>query len=232
MFEKKPVKRKARKQARLARPRSSKPSKPFPFLSLPAELRDYIYELALTDGDGISLVSKTKAFRRTIARSRAALYNDEATVPAYNSFIPNLLAANKQIHSEGIGYLYQQRIVLEDTMALHTFLAAIGPTNRLRLSNVTVRSWGHGRGTHKAMNVAALTLLAGCTNLKVFNLDCRIGWLRTPRDLARQLYRDGHYFLEAYGVFSNSYSAPSLGLAGERSCIPIYCLEIANHNLL
>ena len=220
MFEKKPVKRKARKQARLARPRSSKPSKPFPFLSLPAELRDYIYELALTDGDGISLVSKTKAFRRTIARSRASLYNDEgyyshgpdrifsgdegtdeATVPAYNSLIPNLLAANKQIQSEGIGYLYQQRIVLEDTMALHTFLAAIGPANRLQLSNVTVRSWGHGRGTHKAMNVAALTMLAGCTNLKVFNLDCKIGWLRTPRDLARQLYRDGHYFLEAYGMF-------------------------------
>ena len=199
----------------MTRPRSSKPFEPFPFLSLPAELRDYIYELALTDDDGISLVSQTKSFRRTIARSRVALYNDEGYYSrgsnriwrsdvededaAYNSLTPNLLAVNKQIHSEGVGYLYKQRIILEDTMALHTFLAAIGPTNRLQLSDVTVRNWGYGRGTHKAMNVAALTMLAGCTNLKTFHLDCKIGYLRTPRDLARQLYRDGHYFLEAYG---------------------------------
>lgn len=213
------MKRKTRKQARWTRAKSSKPTKPFPFLSLPAELRDCIYEMALTDDRGIFLVSKTKSFRRTIARGREAYVddpnhtssddreNDEVTEPVHNSLIPNLLAVNKQIHFEGIGYLYKQRIVLEDTMALHTFLAAIGPTNRLQLSGVTVRSWGYGRGTHKAMNVAALTLLGGCTNLKVFDLDCQIGHLRTPRDLARQLYRDGHYFLEAYGAANGKKDA-------------------------
>jgi hypothetical protein len=169
--------------------------------------------LALTDEDGISLVSKTKAYRRTIARSfvydsdghyycgrhRLNPTAEENAEPPYNALTPNLLAVNKQIHAEGLGCLYKQPIILEDTMALHTFLAAIGPINRLQLSKVTVKGWGNGRGTHKAMNVAALTMLAGCTNLKVFNLDCKIGGLRQPKHLAQQLYRDGHYFFEAYG---------------------------------
>ena len=204
----------SRKKLRFTKPRPKKPSKPFPFLSLPAELRDYIYELALTDDNGISLVSKTKAFRRTIARGfvhscdsysdgRGGFIpnddNDEACEPTYNSLAPNLLAANKQLRSEGLGYLYKQPIILEDTMALHTFLTAIGPTNRLQLSNLSVKGWGSGRGTHKAMNVAAFAMLAGCTNLRVLNLACRIGWLRQPKHLAQQLYRDGHYFFEAYG---------------------------------
>lgn len=185
---------------------------------MPAELRDYIYELALTEEGGLSLVSKTKAYRRTIARgmiydgdgsyylpnrrTRRKDYNDESDEAevAFNHLSPNILAVNKQIHSEAIGYLYKQPLVLEDTMALHTFIAAIGPTNRLRISDLTVRGWGSGRGTHKAMNVASLTMLAGCTNLKSFNLDCNIGWLRAPKHLARQIYRDGHYFLEAYGA--------------------------------
>ena len=194
-------------------------------MSLPPELRDWIYELALTDDNGITLVSKTKAFRRTIARSPLQTIEgnyycrmrharqqlgqkiDKDVEPEANPLAPNLLAVNKQIYSEGIGYLYKQSIILEDTMALHTFLAAIGPTNRLQLTDVTVRGWGNGRGTHKAMNVAALMMLAGCTNLRIFNLDCRIGWLRQPKHLAQQLYRDGHYFFEAYGAANGKKDA-------------------------
>lgn len=190
-------------------------------MSLPPELRDYIYELALTDDNGITLVSKTKAQRRTICRGtvydddggryRGRYYipegSEEGPEPTYNSLAPQLLAVNRQIHSEGLGYLYKQPIVLEDTMALHTFLAAIGPTNRLQLSDIGIKRWGTGRGTHKAMNVAALTILAGCTNLKVFNFDCRIGWLRRPKFLAQQIYRDGHYFLEAYGAANGKKDA-------------------------
>ena len=63
---KKPTKPK--KRAKVTVPRSKKPQKPFPFLALPAELRDYIYELALTDEGGLALTSKNKGFRRTIAR--------------------------------------------------------------------------------------------------------------------------------------------------------------------
>ena len=205
------------KKAKPNPPKSKKSSKPFPFLSLPAELRDYIYELALTDGGGLAIVSKTKAFRRTIARGfisdgdgwhyhfnghrRRDVYDaDGGMRDTYNTLAPNLLAVNKQIHAEAIGYLYKQPLIFEDTMALHTFLAAIRPSNRLQLSELVIKGWGNGRGTHKAMNFCAMTILADCINLKSLNLDCNIGWFRSPQQLAGQIYRDGHYFLEAYGT--------------------------------
>ena len=187
-------------------------------MALPAELRDYIYELVLTDEDGLALVSKTRAYRRTIARG-IILVDDtwhysrnrrrirtidhvesEDGNISYNDLAPNLLAVSKQIHAEAVGYLYKQPIMLEDTMALHAFLAAIGPSNRRQITDLTVKQWGNGRGTHKAMNFASLTLLAGCTNLRALNLDCQIGWVRQPKNLARQIYRDGHCFLEEYGA--------------------------------
>ncbi|KAK3696068.1 hypothetical protein LTR37_018149 [Vermiconidia calcicola] len=227
-------KSKAKKRAKLTPSRPKKPQKPFEFMSLPAELRDYIYELALVDPEGITVVSKTKAYRRTVARGaisdngngfypgRSRGYHrrryinldddedgDESQEPELDpkQLIPALLAVNKQVRAEATGYLYQQSIILEDTMALHTFLAAIGPANRSQVADLTIRAWGTGRGTHKAMNVAALTLLSTCTNLKSFNLDCEIGWLREPKNLARRLYRDGHYFFEAYGVANGKKDA-------------------------
>lgn len=117
-----------------------------------------------------------------------------------NSLSPNLLAVNKQINAEGAAWLYQQPLILEDTMALHTFIASIGPANRQKITEIWVKGWGIGRGTHKAMNVAALTGLADCTNLKLLYFDCDIGYSRRDRDLARQLYRDGHYFFERFGT--------------------------------
>lgn len=117
-----------------------------------------------------------------------------------NSLTPALLAVNKQIHAEGTTWLYQQRIVLEDTTTLHTFLAAIGPTNRQIVTEIVVKGWGCGRGSHKAMNVAALTSAAECTNLKIFRLDCHVEYYRHPKGTARQLYRDGHYFFERFGA--------------------------------
>lgn len=197
-----------------------KPQKPFPFLSLPAELRDYIYELALTEEGGVTLVSVTKAQRRTVRRGeiisdeyyyhhRGGVRMDGSdTLPAQQtSLIPNLLAVNKQIQAEATAWLYQQPIILEDTMALHTFLAAIGPSNRNAVTDIVVKGWGRGRGTHKAMNVAGMTSLADCPNLKRLRLDCDIAWRRDPKSLARQLYRDGHFFFERFGVVKGKKDA-------------------------
>lgn len=169
----------------------------------------------------MTVVSKTKAYRRTVGRGLIYASNENShwynrrysrrsqteTIPQSTDLSPNLLAVCKQMRAEGIGYLYKQHIMLADTMSLHAFLAAIGPTNRLQLSHISVREWGNGRGTHKAMNFASLTLLADCTNLKKLNLDCNIGWLRQPKQLARQIFRDGHYFLEAYGAANGSKDA-------------------------
>ncbi|KAK5170294.1 uncharacterized protein LTR77_004881 [Saxophila tyrrhenica] len=200
-----------KKRAKFTKPAAKKSTKPFPFLSLPAELRDYIYEFALVEPEGLKLSAKTKSHRRTIARDTAGYWkyrrgrkhwisSDGENTTQHTPLVPNLLAVNKQIHDEAVGYLYKQQIILEDTMALHAFIAAIGPTNRLQLEDLVVRGWGCGRGTHKAMNFASLTLLASCTNLKSLFFDCNIGWSRTAKQTARQLHRDGHYFLEAYAA--------------------------------
>lgn len=121
--------------------------------------------------------------------------------------VPNLLAVNRQIRDEASSILYKQEIILEDTTALHTFIAQIGPYNRELLSDVTIKGWGSGRGVHKGHNFAALTILSTCTNLKTLFIDCTVGWSRPPKQLARQIFRDGHYFLEAFGVANGRYDA-------------------------
>ncbi|KAK3111505.1 hypothetical protein LTR53_013186 [Teratosphaeriaceae sp. CCFEE 6253] len=199
--------RRAAKKAKTSASVTSKPKKagkPFPFLMLPPELRDYIYELALVDQADLTLVSKTKKY--VASKSSQSQSQSTGGEPAHTELIPALLAVNKQIHAEGIGYLYQQPIVLEDTYALHSFLAALGG-NRTQVTDLTVKGWGVSRGAHKAMNFSGLTLLSDCTNLKSLVLDCTIGWVRNPKGLARQVYRDGVYFLEAYGAANGAKDA-------------------------
>ncbi|KAK0911790.1 hypothetical protein LTR02_003190 [Friedmanniomyces endolithicus] len=221
--------RKVAKKAK-APAKPKKTQKPFPFTLLPPELRDYIYELALTDEAGVTLISKTKNYRRTVApgsivdKDNGGYYGGRRRIrrlafrqsqsqsqgsqgePTRAVLSPALLAVSKQIHAEGINFLYQNRIIVEDTYALHGFLATIG-SQRSRVTDLTVRGWGSSRGAHKAMNFCSFTLLAGCTNLKKLYLDCALGWRRDIRGLARQLYRDGVYFFEAYGLANGSKSA-------------------------
>lgn len=163
----------------------------------------------MNDAGGITLVSKTKSYRRTVARG--PIENDAADAVddgqlqgtghthGPNQLIPNLLAVNKQIYSEAIGYLYMQPVIVEDTYALHSFLATIG-SHRSKVTNIIVRNYGCGRGTHKAMNFCAFTLLATCVNLRSIFLDCEVVWDRTPKNLARRIYRDANYFLNEVGL--------------------------------
>ncbi|KAF2725313.1 hypothetical protein K431DRAFT_309479 [Polychaeton citri CBS 116435] len=212
-----------------------KEHKPFPFLSLPAELRDCIYEFALMDPKGLWLVTRTKGYRRTIGRGRITdigprqerygWYRDAEgeyiqlddvgnRKPAFPrksltgppketpyTLLPNLLAVNKQIHDEAASILYMQPIVVEDTIALHTFLASIGPNNTQLLQDLTVKDWGIYRGTMKTMNHCAMVLLAGAVNLKALHIDCMSVWYRdNGKKLARQIWRESCIFLEKYGA--------------------------------
>lgn len=200
-------------------------------------MRDEIYELALTEPDGLTVVAKTKNYRRTIARGpidlqlgngyygkrrrrgggwwryhRRAQVKDSNEATEWNhdrALAPNLLAVSKQVREEGSSYLYKQEIILEDTTALQSFLATIGPYNRTLLTDITLRGWGEGRGVHRGNNFAAMTMLgaAGCNNLQTLLFECTLGWFRQPKELARQIYRDGHHFLESYGYANNSFDA-------------------------
>lgn len=189
--------------------------------------------MALTDENGIILISKTRAYRRRVERDSAAdiknsgLYNrrrrrrlnqsssQETAEPAANSLSPNVLAVNKQIHFEATSVLYKQALIFDDTMALHHFLGQIGQTNRMLLDDISIKEWGFGRGTHKAMNFAALTMLAGANNLKALRYDCEFGWNRKPVDLARQIFRDGHVFLDAYATANGKHAAIDVVKPGE-----------------
>lgn len=143
--------------------------KPFRFLDLPAELRDEIYDLALTEPDGITLVAQTKNYRRTVTRGEIATedgnyyYGRRLHRRSWRSrnqrdsqksvigestrhLVPNLLAVNKQIRDEASSILYKQEIILEDTTALHIFITQIGDYNCRLLSDITIKGWGQGRG--------------------------------------------------------------------------------------
>lgn len=55
-------------------------------------------------------------------------------------------------------------------------------------------------------NYAAFGALAGCTNIQSLFFDCDVGHGRGPR-VARQIYHDGRFFLEAYGAANGAFDA-------------------------
>jgi hypothetical protein len=220
--KKTPKKTPKKKKAKHAHPRQ-KAEKPFPFMELPPELRDMIYEMALTEADGVGIAIKTKAYRRTVCR---ALIGDEEyryrrrhrrrptgrgkpkpsqegeeEDPKLPSLVPNLLAVSKQIHHEAVNILYGQDLKFLDADALHRFLALIGPRNQKRLQSVETISLCTGRDK-QAINHCAFMSLAAATNLKTLRLNRAdfCGWHTNAKGFARLLYGNAHFFLEAYGA--------------------------------
>ena len=195
-------------------------------MRLPAELRNEIYALTLTDPNGIFLVSKTKRHRRTVERSlsfssRSANYysrkynrydtqsqSSKVTADsALPALVPNLLLLNKATYAETQPILYAgNTFAVEDTTAMHAFLAKIGSKNRANITDLTIKGWGYTKA-HKALNHPALTMLVDAVNLRRLHLDCQITWGVNPKRIAKQLYRDGFYWLEAVGTGKGNFDA-------------------------
>ena len=183
-------------------------------MKLPAELRNQIYGLALTDPVGIFLISKTKRYRRTVVRSmpfigRPVHVTHSPVIADYDgpALVPNLLLLNQAIYAETQPILYSgNTFAVEDTMAMHAFLANIGPRNRANITVITLKGWGYSRA-HKALNRPALTMLADAVNLRRLNLDCKIAWGLNPKRTAKQVYRDGFHWLEAVGAAKGKFDA-------------------------
>ena len=200
-------------------------------MSLPAELKNQIYALALTTEDGIFLISKTKRYRRTVQRSdrkvqplvkQGSGYRSSRLPFSYRiktpeveartdmtrrTLVPKILLLNKAIYAETQPILYASNtFAVEDTTAMHAFLATIGPKNRATITDLTLKGMGYSKA-HKALNHPAFTMLAGAVNLTRLYIDCQFSWGTDPRRKARQLYRECFHWLEAMGVEHGRFDA-------------------------
>jgi hypothetical protein len=181
-----------------------------------------IYELALVDPNDVSIVVRTKAYcqypvrgpvyldsdyDRGSWRRRRALKNGATQVsPISTTFVPALLAVNKQINAETINYLYGHEFSSENGHALTEFMAVIGRRNQRRLRVVRITSWLTRSAAQKASNRNGLTMLAGATKLDALVFDCAISG-RGPGHVAKKIYQDGQHFIVAYGAANGSRDA-------------------------
>ncbi|KAG9601844.1 hypothetical protein KCU77_g1486, partial [Aureobasidium melanogenum] len=178
------------KQTKPKRARKEKPVKVFPFLSLPSELRNKIYSLALEDPDGMVLHEGWRAHRRVPKRCQyhncedreryAGIGNLVYSAESYHNqegqasctLIPSLLAVSKQIYAEAVAILYSQPLHFVNTTALHSFLAPLSNQTGSLVRNITIHNYENwGRGVRKAMNVSAMTLLRTCSNLETLRIE-------------------------------------------------------------
>lgn len=191
-----------------------KKEKSFRFLDLPAELRDMIYELTLADANGVSIAGFQSGYRRIARRgpvyppeayshgrrSRYPKHGEPELCPISTEFVPALLAVNKQINAEAINYLYGHDFIFENTTALHSFLAPMSLRTQQRISSVEIMAWSRS-GEKQGHNYSGLTLLSGATNLKSLRIACNVSyWSNQPGRIAARIYRDAHWFFEAYGA--------------------------------
>ncbi|THX70440.1 hypothetical protein D6D05_08615 [Aureobasidium pullulans] len=226
------------RQFKAKRPRKEKPVKPFPFLSLPTELRNKIYLLALEDPDGMVLNEGWRSHRRVPKRDTLLQYDDKShyaglgnlerpgPMSPHTAFrgkedlrtlSPSLLAVNKQIYAEAVRILYSQPLHFANTAALHHFLAPLSSQTLSLVRDIIVHTYSTwGRGVRKAMNVSALTLLRGCSNLRLLRIETlghhyhlySRNYKKTVEDdgrshgalLARQVYRDAAFWIDTVGA--------------------------------
>ncbi|PSN70496.1 hypothetical protein BS50DRAFT_488573 [Corynespora cassiicola Philippines] len=216
--------------------RNTKPrpqNKIFPFLSLPAELRNRIYEECLPDptqlpeqyehnGAEFWIQFRQKQLRRSFNVIEALdtdSYEWDQLEPGPKRLGMNLLAVCKQIYDEMAPMFYRQRLVFQDPDALISFTSHLSPRTAKLIRHMEIRTWGNTR-TRKNRGFLAMTMLGakGVTNLEVLRISCALdhfyssSWGRNkgqhvpiPKRVAKKAYRDCHVWLEAVAVASGDY---------------------------
>lgn len=183
---------KPQKRARVSKKGPVKKSV-FPFFGLPRELRDEIYELALTDSRGVLLKASNSLHRRVPRRIRLEtntnnnLYvwrrrNRESGERA-ERLAPGLLGTCRAVYEEALPVLYGQPLAFLDTRALHNFLTVAGPSNIALLKDVSIEELHH-TGSCKTIARPAFALLAPATQLRKLSFNSRVAWSYS-RDVER-----------------------------------------------
>ncbi|KAK8108934.1 hypothetical protein PG984_014735 [Apiospora sp. TS-2023a] len=215
-----------KKRKRAAPPKKQKQQKPFPFQSLPAELRNTIYAMVLTDPrGGVHLIAKGKSHRRIAKHcdpftidhrysSNPLWIAPDGAKSWYRSgdyrLSPALLATSKAIYAETAPMLYGQRFIAQDGFALMAFLMLLSPERTALLRRVAMSDWVDTR-SHSSTNLPAVALLRETApHLEAFEIRTEMvnrflsycsyrdrGPIAPVVRLARKIYRDCHPFLYA-----------------------------------
>ncbi|KAF2851570.1 hypothetical protein T440DRAFT_489127 [Plenodomus tracheiphilus IPT5] len=181
----------------------------FPFLQLPAEIRNIIYTYSLVDLHGIKLKAVNEKHRHSTARILPDGAHGGAMLRAnerLSELSPALLAVCKQIHWEGRDMLYGNEFVFVDTRALYAFLISLGPVGARYLKTLRVHRWGR-TSTLTGYSHACFTALVCAVNLITFQIDDRISDAMTISGSAKQFYHDAFPWLEAVGSAKQQASA-------------------------
>ncbi|KAF1347519.1 hypothetical protein BDV97DRAFT_201439 [Delphinella strobiligena] len=124
------------------------------FLLLPPEIRNLIYNLALVDAGNLTLrygsyhnpFDKPRDVPQPLASrewSVTSTYGTSELHPRDGNLSPNLLATNKQVHSEANAILYGQTLHFSRFCALYDFLDHIVGSNLVFLRDVFVHDDGY-----------------------------------------------------------------------------------------
>ncbi|KAH8908274.1 hypothetical protein BR93DRAFT_612209 [Coniochaeta sp. PMI_546] len=187
----------SRKKARKAPPKIKNAvprEKIFPFMSLPPELRNKIYELTLTDPNGIHIRSVKGWYRPQASHcspqnclpspgyarfsnqqwlrpdgSKSGPTPSGVPIDYKPTLVPALLVASKSINAEAASMFWGQPFYVADMTAMHTFLVRMRPASMALMRNITIISWCASR-THKTMNLPTFSLLRGALNLERLNI--------------------------------------------------------------
>jgi hypothetical protein len=165
--------------------------------SLPAELRNQIYDLCLCDPDGVHIRSYQGRYRRMAVHcapaqckaqyggrswwGRQAQPDDPNATKKRYDLAPKLLAVSKQIYAEAAGMFYKQNFFIADTYALQAWLLRMGPTGAAKLHNLTIVSWSENRSHKSPVNLPAFTLLRDATSLEKVHIKAQMGWFSSGR---------------------------------------------------
>ncbi|KAF2101016.1 hypothetical protein NA57DRAFT_74609 [Rhizodiscina lignyota] len=169
----------------------------FPFLSLPAELRNMIYDLAFPVPEDVSLEYMTHLRRRCARASNFA--------PGHTG----LLRVNRQIFAEAAPLLYRANFVFDDMKAMFQFLVNIGPCKSQFIQRIIIQDL---RSTSDLNCHAAFTLLRGLPNLRDLVLSypyisTESSLYRSPSALATRFYSIAAHWMEEVARKSGRYDA-------------------------
>ena len=200
----------AQKKRRSTAARALPPKDVFPFILLPSEIKNMIFEYALLSKREILLASKTKKYRHNVEIKRTAdcIWVPDPTnshIPVKHlclcrpSFTPNVILLNREIYAQTQPILYSNTFAFEDPKALLAFCINIGPKNCVLLQRLSLWHWDCTRAK-RTLRYPAFAILAN-TTLNLKSLDVDRGYCgEDERRLAVHFLRDCHTWLEAVGL--------------------------------